>query len=80
MIRRKIHTWSAVQQLGGLIEQHVSGSHEHALLSVVVIQDDQRPVALHVLRNVDDGRHHMRVHSVDMHTQHGAIGVFPRMI
>ena len=42
-------TWTAVQQLGALIEHHVSGLHDDVVFVILVVQNQQRPVLVHVL-------------------------------
>ena len=42
---------------------------------VLVIEDDKRPVLVHLLVYVDDRRHHVGVDRVHVHAQYGAVDV-----
>jgi hypothetical protein len=46
--------WSAVKQLGRLVQHHISGLHVNEVLVVVVIEDEQRPGSVCSLVHVDD--------------------------
>ena len=62
-----------MEQLRGLVQHHVAGLHDYIVLVLLVVQDQQRPVLLHLLIHVDDRGHHVRVDSVHMHAQYRAI-------
>ena len=64
-----------MQQLGGFVQEHISRSHCHRVLVVLVIQDHQQPILLHVLVHIDDSAHNMSVDCVHVHTENRSVGV-----
>jgi hypothetical protein len=58
-----------------MLAHHIPGLHDDAVLVVLVVQDEQGPVPVHLLVHIDDGRDHVRVDGVHVHAQHGPVHV-----
>ena len=62
------NTRSAVEQLGGLIQDHVSCLHDDIVFVILVVQNQKRPILVDFLIHIDDGGDDVSIHSIHVHT------------
>ena len=57
---------AAVDELGGLIPDHLASFQHHVVQLSLVIEDLQGPVGVDLLVYVEDGGHHVGLHMVEV--------------
>ena len=69
-----------MQQACSFVEDNLTGLQEYCMSTIVVVFNDQRPIFMRVLVDIDNGADHMRVQAVAVWLEYRAVMVIANAI